>query len=155
VPSATGGRQRTVAMWIAAALAAGMAGFFVLARVDEKAGGGGASSPPVRTDRAVPAGGAVSSESRAGGGGAEVSQSTEVVPTPQQPVPVVDAGVALAVETVPDAGTKRVGTKKKLVKTRPAPKNVNSNPAPVKPPIKQQAYDQDAPEEPVDDRPAE
>jgi serine/threonine-protein kinase len=154
VPVATGGRQRTVAMWIAAALAAGMAGFFVLARVDEKAGVGGGASSPVRTDHGTPAAGDTAAGPMGGGGGLPLSQVEG--PRPQLPGSMVDAGTALAQETAPDAGLARpVQLKKKLVKkqTRPLPKNVDSNVAPVNPPIKQQVYDQNAPEDtPADQR---
>ena len=149
------GRQRTVAMWIAAALAAGMAGFFVLARVDQKGETRGGAEP--RTDTASPAATGPAASSKA-----DTRQEPEptggMVPPPQgipgnhatvteQDQAAADAGVEELAKTVrPDAGpAKRKKSKlvRKPVKFQ-TPTNVDNNPSP---PIKQQASDQDAPEE--------
>ena len=172
--SGTGRQQRTVAMWVAAALAAGMAGFFVLARVDEKGGGGrgggaagGAApaagardnssadeappppTPPPPPDQAV--GGAM------GGGSAQTSPGLGGRED-DQPVGAADAGVEEVAETEPpDAGPRR----KKLAKKRARPpaqldQNADRN-IQVKPgnePIKQQAFDENPPEQTPDDQQA-
>jgi hypothetical protein len=126
-------RQRTVAMWIAAALAAGMAGFFVVARVDER----GADRPPPSRSTSGPSGAAPDREGPqvdpgssvdmgSGGGGTPVpgiASHADHAIAPPEPLP--DAGVGLAVETAEelDAGAKNAV--KKIVKKvkRPGPKN--------------------------------
>jgi tRNA A-37 threonylcarbamoyl transferase component Bud32 len=164
--SGTGRQQRTVAMWVAAALAAGMAGFFVLARVDDKGGGGGAGggAVPAAGDRAnstadepppptVPPDQAVGG---AMGGGSAQTNPNHGRPDGTEPVGAPDAGVEEVAETAPpDAGPRDEKTVKKVAKKRVRPpveldQNADSN-LQVKPgnepPIKRQAFDENAPEE--------
>ena len=165
--SGRGRQQRTVAMWIAAALAAGMAGFFVLARVDEKGGrqGGGGHGA---------AGGAAPTGS--GHGERPADQSAEDQPVPpsepmgggtasassglieQEKAAGPDAGVEEFAKTVaPDAGPAarrltKTNKKKTQRHSKPLP-NLNDN---ANQPITPQEFDQNALEEtPEEPPPAE
>ena len=130
------GRQRTVAMWIAAALAAGMAGFFVLARVDEKGGGGGSSVPATRTDHGVEAGGGAPPPPPVPpSGGVASFDSSAAVTKP----PAGDAGamVADAPDGDPDAGPQ-LAQPKRVKKQKLVQKQKKTRlPANVDKPVKQ------------------
>jgi len=161
------GRQRTVAMWIAAALAAGMAGFFVLARVDEKGGAGGVGAP-ARTDKAgssLPKGEEAPPPrppdvpvTPSGGVASQPDQHADGDPVVQDKPPALDAGIEerLAKQQPPDAGP---GKKKKFAGSKRArppvkiDKNLGGNVD--RPIVKQQAFDQDAPEESPPPKPGE
>ena len=154
----SGRQQRTVAMWIAAALAAGMAGFFVLARVDEKQGGGAGDVP--RVDEGVPAASGAGSTAepapppqvpRAMGGGALSQQGvTESEDRETEPRPgAADAGVEeVAATDEPDAGLKPAPRPRAKKRARPPVQKK----AP-EPPIRQQASGRNSPE-PSRDPPA-
>ncbi len=157
-PATTGsgsGRQRTVAMWIAAALAAGMAGFFVLAQVDQKGGGAGGPADP-RLDRGTPAVGGPADDTPPPQGGpmgdvggapnAHADINQPIATPPEAP----DAGVDRLAdsEDAADAGHQ---VRKKLAKKRVrhvAPVDVNGNRENAPPDIKRQVFDRDAPETP-------
>ena len=141
----SGRQQRTVAMWVAAALAAGMAGFFVLARVDEGGRGGDGARPAL--DRSIPA--ATDQPKRpvppnqgmieGGNGHAEVQGGLQQTDQAADTEPAADAGVERMADTdQPDAGDAAPGEKpaqRKLVKKRRPPprrntgfeRNVDSN----------------------------
>ncbi len=131
----SGRQQRTVAMWIAAALAAGMAGFFVLARVDEGGSGGGGARPAV--DQGIPAAldqpkhSAPPPDSLAGGGGGapnskpDVHSGLQQSDGPSETEPAADAGVEQVAgtdaELAGDAGPRRTRPVRKHAKKRARP----------------------------------
>ncbi|HEU5060323.1 MAG TPA: hypothetical protein VFU21_27520, partial [Kofleriaceae bacterium] len=139
------------AMWIAAALAAGMAGFFVLARVDEKGGAGGAGGAPAReeTGNSTAAGAPpppppppTPAIAPAGGETATVPLQSQSDDKPEElePAGLADAGVERLAGTS-DAGPGRV--RGKMAKKRARPPVQRKGP---EPPVKQQVFDPDAPE---------
>jgi serine/threonine-protein kinase len=136
----SGRQQRTVAMWVAAALAAGMAGFFVIARVDEGGRSGDGARPAM--DRGTPAtldqpkvplaGGAGGGGGGAGNSQPDVQSGVQQTDDAFEAEPAADAGVERMAGTAePDAGevggTKQARKRARKQTRAPIERNVDSN----------------------------